>query len=182
VIAVVGLGSNLGDRRAMLDRAMRELARIARVEAASHVYETAPVGPPQGRFFNAAALIAFAGTPEELLDALLAIERRLGRVRGERWGPRTIDLDVLWIDGVAVASERLTVPHPRLHERAFALAPLLEVRPDARDPATGDGYVVPPGDVVRTGDVLAHRAPRPARQGDRGERTGRGGGEEGEGG
>jgi 2-amino-4-hydroxy-6-hydroxymethyldihydropteridine diphosphokinase len=176
VIAVVGLGSNLGDRRALLDRAMREIARIARVEATSHVYETAPLGPPQGRFLNAAALVAFAGTPEELLGALLAIEQRLGRVRRERWGPRTIDLDVLWIDGVAVASERLTVPHPRLRERAFALAPLLEVRPDARDPATGERYVVPPGDVVRTGDVLAHRAPRRGHEEDRGERTGRRGG------
>ncbi len=67
--------------------------------------------------------------------------QRLGRVRGERWGPRIIDLDILWIEGVSFASERLTVPHPRLRERAFALVPLLDVAPDARDPLTGERYV-----------------------------------------
>jgi 2-amino-4-hydroxy-6-hydroxymethyldihydropteridine diphosphokinase len=154
VIAVVGLGSNLGDRRAMLGLALSELGRLARVERASHIYETAPVGPPQGRFLNAAVLLAFDGTPDALLDALLAIERRLGRVRTEKWGPRTIDLDVLWIEGAVVVTDRLVVPHPSLRERAFALEPLLEVRPDARDPATGEAYVVPPGDVVRTDEVL----------------------------
>jgi 2-amino-4-hydroxy-6-hydroxymethyldihydropteridine diphosphokinase len=154
VIAVVGLGSNLGDRRATLQRALGEIGRIARVERASHVYETAPVGPPQGRFLNAALLLAFDGTPHALLDALLSIERALGRVRAEKWGPRTIDLDILWIEGAVIASDRLVVPHPRLRERAFALEPLLEVRPDARDPATGEVYVAPPGDVVRTDEVL----------------------------
>ncbi len=154
MIAVVGLGSNLGDRRATLGRAVGEIARVARIVAASHLYETAPVGPPQGRFLNAAVLVEFEGIPEGLLDALLAIEQRLGRVRAEKWGPRTIDLDLLWIDGVALTNERLTVPHPRLRERAFALAPLLEVRPGARDPTTGQPYVVPSGDVVRWNDVL----------------------------
>jgi 2-amino-4-hydroxy-6-hydroxymethyldihydropteridine diphosphokinase len=138
----------------MLRGALGELARVARVERASHVYETAPVGPPQRRFLNAAVLLAFEGTPDELLDALLSIERRLGRVRAEKWGPRTIDLDILWIEGAVITNDRLAVPHPRLRERAFALEPLLEVRPDARDPATGEVYVAPPGDIVRTDEIL----------------------------
>jgi 2-amino-4-hydroxy-6-hydroxymethyldihydropteridine diphosphokinase len=111
-------------------------------------------GPPQPEYLNAAVLLAFDGAPLELLDALLAIEARLGRVRAERWGPRTIDLDLLWIDGVAVEDARLEVPHPRLRERAFALVPLLEVAPEARDPRTGVRYVAPADDVTDTGQVL----------------------------
>jgi len=156
--AVVGLGANLGDRMATMRAAMRALAAVpgARVRATSHVWATAPVGgPEQPEYLNAAALVAWDGTPRALLDALLAIEASLGRVRGaERFGPRTIDLDVLWIEGVALADGALTVPHPRLAERAFALAPMLEVAPDARDPRTGAAYAVPPGDVRRTDDVL----------------------------
>ncbi len=120
------------------------------------MYATAPVGgPPQPEFFNAAALVVYGGTPLDLLDALLAIEARLGRVRAERWGPRTLDLDILWIDGLAVDDPRLEVPHPRLHERAFALAPLLEIVPDARDPRTGAVYAAPPGVVRDTGLTLS---------------------------
>jgi 2-amino-4-hydroxy-6-hydroxymethyldihydropteridine diphosphokinase len=140
VRAVIGLGSNLGDRRANLEAALAELAATARVERVSRVIETKPVGgPEQPDFLNAAALVDFDGTPHALLDRLLAIEDELGRVRLERWGPRTIDLDLLWIDGVAVDDPpRLVVPHPRLRERAFALEPLREVAPDARDPRTGE--------------------------------------------
>ncbi len=145
--AVVGLGSNLGDRLATMRAALRELAAVARVEATSRVYATAPVGPPQPEYLNAAALVTWDGTARELLEALLAIEKKLGRTRGEKWGPRTIDLDVLWIEGTAVDEPGLVVPHPHLKERAFALAPMLEVAPDARDPATGEAYVVPGGEV-----------------------------------
>jgi 2-amino-4-hydroxy-6-hydroxymethyldihydropteridine diphosphokinase len=135
--------------------ALRALGDVARVEATSHVYATAPVGPPQPEYLNAAALVTWDGTAEALLDALLAIEATLGRVReGERFGPRTIDLDVLWIEGLALDGPKLTVPHPRLTERAFALAPMLEVVPEARDPRSGERYVVPHGDVRRTEDVL----------------------------
>jgi 2-amino-4-hydroxy-6-hydroxymethyldihydropteridine diphosphokinase len=104
------------------------------VERVSRVYATAPVGPvPQPEFLNAAALVSWSGTPHALLDVLLAIEASLGRVRDpeQRFGPRTIDLDVLYIEGMAVDDARLTVPHPRLLERAFALVPLLEVLPEA---------------------------------------------------
>ncbi len=138
---VIGLGSNLGDRLAHLEAAVLRLRadRALFILARSSVYETAPVGPPQGDFLNAAILLATSLEPRAILDRALAIERALGRVRsGEtRWGPRVIDLDLLWIEGEAIAEEGLVVPHPRLAERAFALRPLLDVAPDAVDPRTG---------------------------------------------
>ena len=152
--AVVGFGANLGDRLGTMRAALRELAAVARVEGTSRVYTTAPVGPPQPDYLNAAALVVFEGTAQQLLDALLGIEAALGRVRGARFGPRTIDLDVLWADDLVVETGRLVVPHPRLPERAFALVPMLEVAPGAADPRTGRAYEVPPGDVQVTNDVL----------------------------
>ena len=153
--AVVGLGANLGDRADTMRAALRGLARVARIEKVSPIYETAPVGGPvQPAFFNAAALVVYGGAPVALLDDLLAIEADLGRVRRERWGPRTIDLDVLWIEGLAVDHPRLIVPHPRLLERAFALVPLLDLVPDARDPRTGKAYVAPPGEIRVTSETL----------------------------
>jgi 2-amino-4-hydroxy-6-hydroxymethyldihydropteridine diphosphokinase len=134
--------------------ALRAVGAVAKVERTSRVYETAPVGPPQPEYLNAAALVSFEGTAEDLLDALLGIEASLGRVRGERFGPRIIDLDVLWAEGLVVDSPRLVVPHPRLHERAFALAPMLEVVPGAVDPRSGLPYRLPPGDLSPTADVL----------------------------
>jgi 2-amino-4-hydroxy-6-hydroxymethyldihydropteridine diphosphokinase len=155
VRAVVGFGANLGDRLATMRAALRELALVAHVEASSHVYATAPVGPPQPEYLNAAALVTSEGSAEALMDSLLAIEAKLGRVRGdERFGPRTIDLDVLWIEGLAFESAKLTVPHPRLKERAFALVPMLELLPDARDPRTHEPYSAPPGDVRRLDERL----------------------------
>ena len=152
---MVGLGSNLGDRLATLRRAVGSIAGVAAVERRSHVYRSAPVGgPAQPEFLNAAALVAYGGPPAALLRALLEIEAALGRVRAEKWGPRVIDLDLLWVDGVAVDGGDLVVPHPRLTERAFALLPMLEVAPDARDPRSGAAYVAPHGDVWRTDDVL----------------------------
>ncbi|MGH7271614.1 MAG: 2-amino-4-hydroxy-6-hydroxymethyldihydropteridine diphosphokinase [Polyangiaceae bacterium] len=151
---MIGLGANLGDRLANLRAAAGEIARKCHVERGSRVYETAPVGgPTQPAFLNAAMLVTIAPddrAPIALLDALLAIEARLGRTRGERWGPRVIDLDVLWIEGVVVDSPRLIVPHPRLRQRAFALAPMLEIAAGARDPKTGERYALPEGDVRDT--------------------------------
>jgi 2-amino-4-hydroxy-6-hydroxymethyldihydropteridine diphosphokinase len=134
--AVIGLGSNQGDRIAHVRAAVKRLARLGVVERASRVYETAPVGPPQPTYLNAAVLLAYRGEPLDLLDALQGIEASLGRTRAseERWGPRPIDLDILWIEGLAMESDRLVVPHPRLTERAFALRPLVDVVPDAIDP------------------------------------------------
>jgi 2-amino-4-hydroxy-6-hydroxymethyldihydropteridine diphosphokinase len=118
------------------------------------VYETAPIGPPQPDFLNAAALVTFEGTPEQLLDVLLGIEASLGRSRTLRWGPRTIDLDILWCEGIVLETARLSLPHPRLRERAFALIPMAEVCPEARDPVTGERYRTPVGDIVMTRHAL----------------------------
>jgi 2-amino-4-hydroxy-6-hydroxymethyldihydropteridine diphosphokinase len=152
---VVGLGANLGDPLTAMRAAVARLGEVAVVRKTSSVYRTAPVGgPPQPDYLNAAVLLEYGGEPGALLSELLAIEARMGRVRGERNGPRTLDLDVLWIEGVAIESAALTVPHPRLRERAFAMVPMLEVVPDAVDPRTGEGYVAPPGDVARLAEPL----------------------------
>lgn len=137
---VVGLGANLGDRHASLRAAVARMAELGTIRAESRVYETAPLGPPQPRYLNAAVLLETLLEPDELMRRLLAIETSMGRVRAAKNGPRTIDLDVLWIEGVVHASETVVVPHPRLVERAFALGPLLEVVPDACDPTTKRPY------------------------------------------
>jgi 2-amino-4-hydroxy-6-hydroxymethyldihydropteridine diphosphokinase len=138
VRAIIGMGSNLGDRLAHLRAAVKRLEGLGHVERVSHVYETKPVGgPPQPDYLNAAALVVYRGEPMDLLDALQGIESLLGRVRGdgyEKWGARTLDLDILWVEGIAMESDRLVVPHPRLVERPFALRPLVDVAPDAIDP------------------------------------------------
>lgn len=128
-VCYVGLGANLGDRHGAFQRALELLPGV--VEAVSPRYETAPIGPPQPSFLNAAARLRTTLPPLALLDALLAIERTLGRDRAQetRWGPRTLDLDVLLWPGRTLDEPRLRVPHPRLGERAFALAPLLDVLP-----------------------------------------------------
>jgi 2-amino-4-hydroxy-6-hydroxymethyldihydropteridine diphosphokinase len=138
-IAVVGLGANLGDRAASLRAAIDRLVSLPGVvhSVVSPFYETAPVGgPPQGDFLNAAVRLEIepARSARSIVASLLAIEHEMGRERGERFGPRTIDLDLLWIDGEASTHPDAIVPHPRLHERAFALAPLVDVAPTARAP------------------------------------------------
>lgn len=146
----IGLGANLGDRLATLREAASRIARVAPILARSRVWETAPVGgPAQPDYLNAALLVEWRGEPLTLLDALMQIEAELGRVRGVANGPRTIDLDVLWIDGLVVDEPRLVVPHPRLHQRAFALAPMLEVAPGAVDPRDGAPFVAPLDEGVR---------------------------------
>jgi 2-amino-4-hydroxy-6-hydroxymethyldihydropteridine diphosphokinase len=140
---VVGLGSNLGDRRANLEGAVRAIEALPGVGLLrrSSLWETSPVGgPPQRYFYNGAVLLAHEADPLELLGHLEGIERRFGRTREVPNGPRTLDLDVLWIEGVSFDHPRLQVPHPRLHERAFALAPLLEIVPAASSPETGVPY------------------------------------------
>ena len=130
-VCYVGLGANLGQRHEAFTRALEQMPGV--VEAVSPRYETAPVGPPQPSFLNAAVRLRTTLAPLALLDALLAIERALGRDRDQetRWGPRTLDLDVLLWPGRTLDEPRLHVPHPRLHDRAFALAPLLDVLIDA---------------------------------------------------
>jgi 2-amino-4-hydroxy-6-hydroxymethyldihydropteridine diphosphokinase len=137
---VVGLGSNLGPCRRTLQSALRSLRALGDVEAASSLYDSAPVGPAQPRYLNAAVLLSSGLPPRAFLSALLEIEREHGRERRERWGPRTLDLDVLWAEGLVYRDEALVVPHPELRDRAFALLPLLEVAPDAEDPTSGESY------------------------------------------
>lgn len=139
--AFVALGGNLGDTRAYLRAALDRLANLpdSRLLAHSRFYRTPPWGlREQPAFLNAAAMLDTALAPHALLDALLDIELVAGRVRkGERWGPRTLDLDLLHMDGVALHDERLTLPHPRIAERAFVLLPLAELAPDVELPGQG---------------------------------------------
>jgi 2-amino-4-hydroxy-6-hydroxymethyldihydropteridine diphosphokinase len=139
--AYIGLGANLGDRAATLRAALEQLAAEPEIEvvAVSAFRETEPVGiVDQPRFVNAAAALDTALSPRELLAALLAIEGRLGRTRaGPRFGPRTIDLDLLLYGDEKVAEPDLRVPHPRLHERLFALEPLAELDPQLVVPGRG---------------------------------------------
>jgi len=137
---VVGLGANLGDRLAAMLGALGAMRSLGRVRSVSHLYASAPVGPPQPDFLNAAVRLETLLSPHELLDGLLAIERAAGRVRRERWGPRTLDLDILWVAGVHLEQPNLCVPHRSLTERAFAILPLLDVAPSAADPRTGVPY------------------------------------------
>jgi 2-amino-4-hydroxy-6-hydroxymethyldihydropteridine diphosphokinase len=133
-VAVLGLGGNIGDSRKVLAGALNRLARhpgIA-VAAVSALYQTPPWGKTdQPPFLNAAARIETSLTPRGLLDAVLSVERQLGRERSERWGPRTVDIDILIFGDEAIDEPGLHVPHPHLTERAFALAPLVDVMPHA---------------------------------------------------
>lgn len=125
---LLGLGSNLGDRHAHLRDAV---AALSGVTAVSDVYETDPVGGPrQGAFLNLVVALDTDLEPRELLGLCQRLEAAAERRRDVRWGPRTLDVDILWIDGVTVDEPDLQVPHPRMFERRFVLAPLSEVAPD----------------------------------------------------
>jgi 2-amino-4-hydroxy-6-hydroxymethyldihydropteridine diphosphokinase len=137
-IGYLGLGSNVGDRRANLEAAVARLPdRGVKVLASSSVYETEPVGlvPDQREFYNACLRVDTEHDPEALLDACKAVERELGRSPGgQRHGPRPIDVDVLLLDDLAHRSARLTLPHPEVRSRRFVLVPLLELDRDLRLP------------------------------------------------
>lgn len=130
--AYLGLGSNLGDRLENLRNAARLLAsaRGVTVRRSSRVYETEPVGPRQPEFLNAVVKVRTDLDPRGLLEACRAVESELGRVRTDRWGPRTIDVDLLSFDELTLDEPDLVLPHPRMHERGFVLVPLLELDPD----------------------------------------------------
>ncbi len=139
-VAYVGLGANLGHREETLRRAVELLGAADGVDvlAVSQLRETEPVGVvDQPPFLNGAVAIETALAPRDLLDLLLEIERSLGRVREERWGPRTIDLDLLVYGNEVVDEPGLRVPHPHLHERRFALEPLVELAPELDVPGRG---------------------------------------------
>ena len=133
--AYLGLGSNLGDREALLRAAIAALNATpgVRVTSISSLYETPPWGPvPQGPYLNACVALETTLSPRELLTLCLAIERDHGRERAIRWGPRTLDMDVLLYGDESIDEEGLIVPHPRMTERAFVLVPLAEIAPDLR--------------------------------------------------
>ena len=134
VRAYIGIGSNLNDPVAQVQRAFRALAELpaSRLMACSSLYRSAPVGgpPDQPDYVNAVAALDTALNPEELLAALQVLEIQQGRVRTVRWGPRTLDLDVLLYGSTIRNDSWLTLPHPRLQERAFVLYPLYDIAPD----------------------------------------------------
>ena len=139
-LAYVGLGSNLGDRRGLIREALRRLDRIdgVHVRKRSRIIETDPVGvTDQPRFLNAVAEVETRIEPAPLLRKMRRVERELGRRRHLRWGPRTIDLDLLLWGDRSMSTRSLTLPHPRMAERRFVLAPLAELCPGRRVPGTG---------------------------------------------
>jgi len=141
--AAIGLGSNLGDSQATLEGALAALEEVPgiRVLARSRWYRSAPVGPAQPDYINGCALLEVGLSPEAVLEQLHAIEHRYGRVRLERWGARTLDLDLILYGALQHESASLLVPHPRFRERAFVLLPLAEIAPHWIDPLTGKTVV-----------------------------------------
>jgi 2-amino-4-hydroxy-6-hydroxymethyldihydropteridine diphosphokinase len=135
----IALGSNLGDSHGTLEQALEALNHSGgvRLIRRSSWYRSAPIGPAQPDYVNGCALLEVSLAPEALLDVLQATENRFGRVRAERWGPRTLDLDLILYGLQRIATERLEVPHPRMAERAFVLLPLAEIAADWIDPVSG---------------------------------------------
>ena len=150
--AFIGLGSNLGDRRALLRAALDGLRAGGDVVGVSPLYETEPVGGPddQGPYLNVVVELSTTDGPRELLGRCRALEAAAGRVRDVRWGPRTLDADVLLVDGWAVDEADLTVPHPRLWERRFVVQPLADLAPDL---VTAAQLRASGGEVARVGSL-----------------------------
>ncbi|AUT01891.1 2-amino-4-hydroxy-6-hydroxymethyldihydropteridine diphosphokinase [Nostoc sp. CENA543] len=137
--SAIALGSNIGDSLTNLAAAIAELATIAGIEliAQSSWYRTKAVGPPQPDYINGCIILQVTMTPQQLIATLLATEQKFGRVRQERWGPRSLDLDILLYDDLIINAPNLQIPHPRMHERAFVLVPLTEIAPDWLEPVSG---------------------------------------------
>ncbi len=149
--AFVGLGSNLGDRRATLRKAVEGLRAGGDVVAVSPLYETEPIGgPAQGPYLNVVVELATRDDPRRLLQRCQALEEEAGRVRTVRWGPRTLDADVLWVEGCTVDEPGLTVPHLRLWERRFVVQPLADLAPEL---VTAEQLAAAGGDVTRVGSL-----------------------------
>ncbi len=139
VKAYIGLGANLGDREANINRALEEIVRSGyRLTQVSSMYETAPVGfEDQPDFLNTVAEIETDLAPGELMAALDEIEQRIGRRETFKWGPRVVDLDILLYGDQTLAEDNLKIPHPEMHKRAFVLSPLAEIAPEAKHPVLG---------------------------------------------
>lgn len=138
VSAAIALGSNLGDSLTTLESALNLLSQTPGIllEARSHWYQTKAIGPPQPDYLNGCAVLTVNLTPEELLQVLLQTESKFGRVRRERNGPRTLDLDLLLVDDWVLETPNLQIPHPRMKERAFVLVPLAEIAPSWVEPVS----------------------------------------------
>ena len=137
-LTVIALGSNLGNSLTTLESALHKLGTIPGVvmKARSRWYKTAPIGPSQPDYLNGCALLEVRLSPLELLRTLLEVETQFGRIREERWGPRTLDLDVILFGDLILDTPELQVPHPRMKERAFVLVPLAEIAPEWIDPVS----------------------------------------------
>ncbi|HLO50400.1 MAG TPA: 2-amino-4-hydroxy-6-hydroxymethyldihydropteridine diphosphokinase [Kamptonema sp.] len=135
----IALGSNLGDSLATLKAAIKTLDKTPGItlKLQSSYYQTAAVGPPQPDYINACAILEVELQPEKLLETLLEIEAKFGRQRREKWGPRTLDLDLLLYDNLILETPTLVLPHPQMTERAFVLVPLAEIAADWVHPVTG---------------------------------------------
>ena len=135
--AFIGAGANLGEPVRQIRQAKDALQKSpgVRLGAVSSLYRTQPVGPiAQPPFVNAVFSLEYGMSPHDLLALLLSVEEKMGRIRRERWGPRVIDLDLLFYGAMVISEQGLEVPHPRLHERRFVLIPLVEIAPDVVHP------------------------------------------------
>lgn len=164
--AAIGLGSNLDDRLRSLQKGITGLALwhspalmhpCVEVVAVSGVHETSPVGPDQPAYLNAVAIVRTTLTPHGLLEACLQVEADNGRTRTQHWGPRTLDLDILDIDGVTCDAPDLVVPHPWSHRRGFVLVPWAEVAPDWLHPATGTTVASLAAGIDRAAEGIVRR-------------------------
>lgn len=137
--AAIALGSNIGDSHTIVQSALQRLDETPGIvlNACSPVYQTVAIGPPQPDILNACALLSTTLDPPTLMTAMLAIEASFGRIRRERWGPRSLDLDLLLFDDLILKQPGLTIPHPSMTQRAFVLVPLLDIAPDWVDPVSG---------------------------------------------
>ncbi len=136
VSCAIALGSNLGDSWTILEKSLALLNQHPNISvtARSCWYQTKPIGPPQPDYLNGCALLTVSLTPYALMKTLLEIEKQFHRVRRQKWGPRTLDLDLLLYDNLVLETPDLTIPHPRMNERAFVLVPLAEIAPDWIEP------------------------------------------------
>lgn len=135
IVVFIGVGANIGPVRENFARALRSMEECARVVAVSSLYESDPVGPQdQPRFTNAVVKAETELSPFELLGRLKTIEREIGRKKTTRWGPRVMDLDIIFYGDLIISTDSLVIPHPRAHERRFVLEPLLEIEPAAWHP------------------------------------------------
>lgn len=157
--AYLGLGTNVGDRAHNLEDALLRISRIVRIEQTSSIYETEPMGfKDQPEFWNLVLQCSTELPAHQLLQEVQAVEAAMGRERNFPDGPRNIDIDVLLFDDVVMAESDLQIPHPRMHERAFVLRPLLEISPEATDPRTGARFAdmlagVPPARAELLGSL-----------------------------